>query len=248
MQAFQQGLMTGAQLGGRMRQSRLDREIGGLMSGGDYSGAANAAFAGGDLRAGQALNQYGQQQAQVERQGQITQALQSGDYDGATTFASSPEELAQIAQFRANATQQEREEAAHQAGQMAAVIQSIQSLPPEQQFAAVQQYAPQFGIDPSRLTPESISPQMLEAYRVQALGLKDYLAHQDRLADNARQDRTAEANLAAIQALAQQRQASAGAANARAARASSGGGSGGSGRTNTPRASAPSSRPWQRSW
>ena len=156
--------------------------------------------------------------------------------------------MAQITAFRDRATAAEKAQAAEKAGQMAAVLGAIQSLPPEQQLAAAQEYAPRFGIDPAGLTAETLTPQALEAYRIQAIGLKDYLSHQDRREDNARQDRVAEAQIAATRSLGTQREASANAANARAAKtrsAPSGGRSGG--RQSAPSA-APAARPWERKW
>jgi hypothetical protein len=248
LRAAQQGLMTGVQLGGRMRENRQNREIGGLMAGGDYAGASAAAFTGGDLRTGQAIQGYEREQQGVQRGQNITGALKTGDYAGAMGFASSPEEMAQITAFRDRATAAEKAQAAEKAGQMAAVLGAIQSLPPEQQLAAAQEYAPQFGIDPAGLTAETLTPQALEAYRIQAIGLKDYLSYQDRREDNARQDRVAEAQIAATRSLGTQREASANAANARAAKtrsAPSGGRSGG--RQSAPSA-APAARPWERKW
>lgn len=252
LRAAQQGLMTGVQLGGRMRENRQNREIGGLMAGGDYKGASAAAFTGGDLRTGQAIQTYDQQQQGVQRGQNITGALKTGNYAGAMDFASSPEEMAQITAFRDRATAAEKAQAAEKAGQMAAVLGAIQSLPPEQQLAAAQEYAPQFGIDPAGLTAETLTPQALEAYRIQAIGLKDYLSHQDRREDNARQDRVAEAQIAATRSLGTQREASANAANARAAKtrsAPSGGGSGGrSGGGQSQRSSAPAVNPWEQDY
>lgn len=252
LRAGQQGLMTGINLGSRMRENRQNREIGGLMAGGDYKGASAAAFTGGDLRTGQAIQGYEQQQQGVQRGQQRTDALKSGDWNEAMTFASSPEELAQVTAFRDRATAAEKEKAAQQAGQMAAILGAIQSLPPEQQLAAAQQYAPQFGVDPAALTAENLTPQALEAYRIQAIGLKDYLSHQDRQADNARQDRATEAQIAATRSLGVQREASANASNARAAKtrsAPAGGRS--SGRATggqSQRRSAPATNPWEQDY
>lgn len=186
LRAAQQGLMTGVQLGGRMRENRQNREIGGLMAGGDYKGASAAAFTGGDLRTGQAIQAYEQQQQGVQRGQQRADALKAGHWDKAMTFASSPEEMAQVTEFRDKATAAEREQVVRQAGQMATVLEAIQSLPPEQQLAAAQRYAPQFGVDPAALTAENLTPQALEAYRIQALGLKDYLSFQQKERDATR--------------------------------------------------------------
>lgn len=249
-EGFQRGLMTGAQLGGRMRENRNAREIGGMLQSGDTEGAAKYAYGQGDLRTGQAINTMARQEAERERGSQIVGALRGGNYDQAMTFASSPEELQAITQFRENATEQELAEAATHAGRLVSVLESIQSLPPEQHFEAAQRFAPMFGLDPARLTPDMVTPQVLEGYRIQALGLKDYLTYRDRQADNERQADLADVQMEAYRALATQRHASANASNARAARAaggSSGGGSRRSGGGSRPAApAAPSRKPWER--
>lgn len=172
---FQQGLMTGQQFGANLRQRRNAREIGGMLQTGDYSGAAASAYGQGDIQTGMALQGQASQQAGQERQGQIVGALKTGDFDAAASFAQSAEELAQVQQFRASASEQEKAQAVQRAEQMAMVATAIQQLPPDQQFSAAQQYAQQFGIDPSQITPEMVSPQGLEALRMRALGLKEYL-------------------------------------------------------------------------
>lgn len=248
--SFQRGMTGGWNMMQEFDKNRTGREIGGLMSSGDYKGAAARAFTGGDLRTGQAIQTYDQQQQGVQRGQNITGALKTGDYAAAMGFASSPEEMAEIAAFRDRATAAEKAQAAERAGKMAAVLGAIQSLPPEQQLAAAQQYAPQFGIDPAGLTAETLTPQALEAYRIQAIGLKDYLIHQDRREDNARQDRVAEAQIAATRSLGTQREASANAANARAAktRSAPSGGRGRSGGGQTQRSSAPAVNPWEQDY
>lgn len=190
MSAFNQGLMTGAQLGQGAYRQKQQRQVGGLMAGGDYAGAAAAAYGQGDLPTGQGIERIGQQQEAAQRQGQIVGALKTNDYEGAMGFASSPEEMAQVTAFRDNASDAERAAAAQKAVGMASVIESIQRLPPEQQLAAARQAAPQFGVDPNNITPDALG--QLDAYRIQAMGLADFLSYRDRLADNARQDRQAD--------------------------------------------------------
>lgn len=230
MSAFNEGLMTGASLGQGAYRQRQAREVGGLMTGGNYAGARDAAFGQGDLQTGFALDGRVQQQAETQRQGQITGALQSGDFDAATSFAGSPEELAQITQFRDRASEQERAQAVQQATALAAAIESVQSLPPDQQLAAAQQLAPQFGADPASITPQSLAA--LPGLRIQAMGLRDFLTHQDRQADNERQQ-------AAFEETQRHNRATEGVSASREARVgrgrSTGGGSGGG----APRAPAP---------
>jgi hypothetical protein len=231
MSAFNEGLMTGASLGRGAYQARQRQELATAYQGGGMTGAATAAFGQGDFETGSALQTAGRAEDARTRGGQIVGALKTGDYDGAMSFASSPEELAQITSFRDSASEAERAQAAQQAGSLAAVIESIQGLPLEQQFAQAQALAPQFGIDPSRITPETLTPQALNAIRIQAIGLKDFLMYQDRTLDNERQASVAEAQIASAQALADQRRVSAGVAQSREARQGAGRSSGGGSRS-----------------
>ncbi len=177
-EGFQQGLMTGAQLGGRMRQNQQRRELGGLMTSGDFGGAAKAAYGYGDIQTGAALTTVDQQNQARQRGTQIAGALAKSDYDGAMTFASSPAELEAITDFRKNATEEQRAAAVRSATDIASIIEAVQSAPPEQQLALAQQYAPRFGVDPSKITPDVL--QQLPALRIQAMGLKDFLAFEQR--------------------------------------------------------------------
>lgn len=159
-------------------EQRARNQAGRAYAGGDLSGAANALAQEGMIDEAAALGSRA-------RSEQITGALRSGDFTGAASFAKTPEELAQINTFRQNASEQERTAAAHRAGQIAAVAESVMRLPPAQRRAAAAQYAQQFGIDPSQL-PEDMSDGWLEGIRVQALGLEEYLKFKDREADNQR--------------------------------------------------------------
>jgi hypothetical protein len=176
MSAFNEGLMTGASLGRGVYGAQQNRRVGGMLSSGDYTGAAQTAYATGDLQGGQAITTLGRAEDARTRSQNITGALKTGDYTGAMNFASSPEELAAITEYRDSASEAERADAAQRATSLASVIQSIQSLPPEQQLDAARRVAPQFGVDPNTITPESL--QQLDALRLQALGLKDFLEFQ----------------------------------------------------------------------
>ena len=248
MSAFQQGLMSGAELGRGIYRAQGDRRVGGLMTSGDYTGAAAAAYGQGDLATGQGIERIGQQQAATERGGQIVGALKTGDYEGATSFASTPEELAQITQFRETASEAERTQKAQEAGRLASVIMSITDLPPEQQLSAAQSVAPQFGIDPAQITPDVL--QRLPALQMQAMGLADFLTYQDRTADNARMDAQAAETARANRAREEAANGRLGIAASREARVgsgrSSGGRSSGGSRSSGSAPARPSSRPWER--
>jgi hypothetical protein len=178
MSAFNQGLMTGAQLGQGAYRQRQAREVGGLMSSGDYTGAASAAYGQGDLQGGQAITTLGRAEDTRTRGQNITGALRTGDYTGAMNFASSPEELAAITEFKNTASAAEIAQTAQRATALASVLESIEGLPPEQQLAAAQAAAPQFGIDPATLTPDRLTPQSLRALRIQAMGYADFLSYE----------------------------------------------------------------------
>lgn len=181
--SFQQGLMTGSRLGQGAYKARNARELGGLMSSGNIEGARNLAYTQGDLQTGQALDGRVQQQAEQQRGQNIVGALKTNDYAGAMNFANTPEELQAITQFKESATEAELAAAAQRSEQMAMVVGSIQSLPPEQQLQAAQAAAAQFGIPPESITPDMVTPQALERLRMQSLGLKDYLTYQQKERD-----------------------------------------------------------------
>lgn len=173
--SFQQGMMTGSELGGRMRDRRNARAVGGMMASGDLAGARNTAYQQGDLRMGQHLDGQVSEQAAAQRGLQVTDALRGGDYDAASGFAQTPQELAAIQQFRENASEAERSQAAQRFGTVAMAIESVQGLPPEQQGQAAQEAARSLGLDPSQLPPDTWTPQGLERARMQALGYAEYL-------------------------------------------------------------------------
>ena len=244
--SFQQGMMTGQQLGSGLRERRNAREVGGMMASGNVAGARSAAYQQGDLRTGQALDGQVRDQQQAERGANLTGLLRSGDYGGAEALANSPEELQQITEFRTNASEQERAAAAARAGEMAALVGSIQSLPPEQQYAAAQQAAQRMGMDPASITPDMVTPQELERLRMQSMGLAAYLQFQDREADNRRQDEQFAETRRHNQATEGVAQARVGVSQAREGRVAARGG-GRSGGGSAPRTAAPAARPpWER--
>lgn len=173
--SFQQGMMTGQQLGTGLRERRNSREVGGLMASGNVAGARAAAYQQGDLRTGQHLDGQVREQGERERGTQITGALRGGDFGAAAEFANTPQELAAIEAFRSNASETERAQAARRFGTVAMAIESVQNLPPDQQGAAAQEAARSLGLDPSQLPPDTWTPQGLERARMQALGYAEYL-------------------------------------------------------------------------
>lgn len=245
----QEGLMTGVQIGTRMRERREAREVGGLMSSGNVQGARDAAYQQGDLRTGQHLDGQVTQRATAERGLQLTGMLREGDYAGAEGLAQTPQELQQLTEFRNTASEAEKAAAVQRSEQLATVVGSIMTLPPEQQFAAAQQAAARMGMDPNAITPDMVTPQALEGMRMQAMGLAAYLQHQDRETDNRRQEEQFAETRRHNQATEGVAQARVGVTQSREARVAagrtrSGGGSRPSGGA---RPSAPASRPpWER--
>lgn len=209
MDGFNQGLMTGRRVGAEARQNRDNRQIGGLMASGDYAGAASAAYGAGDLGAGHAIQRHDQDQQARGRGQQITGALRTGSYDEAMSFASTPEELAQITQFRDSATEAQRTQAAEAAGNFAVVAQGLRALPVEQRVQRAQQLAPQFGLDPSEMTLEALTDEAIDIQIMKAMGLKDFLTMQGQQSDREQRGRLTEAQITATEALTGQRQAQA---------------------------------------
>lgn len=186
---FQNGLMTGAQLGRGAYQAGQRRAVGGLMASGDYAGARDAAYGQGDISTGAAIDGRVQQQAAQARNVEMGGMIQSGDYEGAQGVAAGAGDLQGMAQVQAwasRASEQEKEATAEALGRLASVAQSLQSLPPEQRFARAQELAPQFGIDPAQITPESLSDEGIQGLVAQAIGLKDFLSYQQRERDATR--------------------------------------------------------------
>lgn len=178
--SFQQGLMTGNQMGTQLRERRNARELGGLMSSGNIEGARNLAYTQGNIELGGTLDTRVKNEADKARAGNITTALRTENYDGALGFAETPAELQAIQQFRETASDQEKAEATQRAENLAMVATAIQNLPPAEQLNAARSYATQFGMDPNSITPEMITPQALDALRMRALGVKDYLSYQQK--------------------------------------------------------------------
>lgn len=246
--SFQRGMTGGWNMMSGFNENREKRDLSSAYKTGGMTGARDAAYGQGNFQLGGQLDTRVKAEDTASRGRQIAGALKTGSYEDAMGFASSPEEFAQITAVRDNATASERATFRHNAENMVAVLTAVEGLPPEQQFAAIQHYAPQFGIDPGQITPEAVTPQAIRGWRVKAGGLASFMAAEDRAADNARQDRETAARIEAMRSLGIQREASANAANARAAKtrsAPSGGRSGG--RQSAPSA-APAARPWERKW
>ena len=158
---------------------RTRNQAGRAYAAGDMEGATNALASGGMFeQAGAMRTQLRADQGRT-RGANITGALRSGDFSGARSFAQSPEELAGIQTFMQNASTQEVAQSQRRAGNFVSVLTSIGSIQdPAQRLAAARQQAPMFGLDPNTITADQVSPEFLEAQRMQALGLVEYLNQQ----------------------------------------------------------------------
>lgn len=166
---------------------RTRNQAGRAYASGDMDGATNALASGGMLQEAGVMRTQQRADETRERSGRITEALRSPDPSSARALAQTPEELAGIQTFVQNASAQELAAARQRAGNFVAALTAIGSIQdPAQRLAAAQQQAPAFGLDPATITIEQVSPEFLEAQRVQALGLEEYLKYQDREADNRR--------------------------------------------------------------
>lgn len=187
---FTQGLMTGGQLGRGIREQGQRREIGGLMTAGNLTGARDAAYGQGNLELGGQLDARVRAQATQAREQGVGTALAAGNYDEATRAAGGDVQLlGQIRQWKSQATADEVTAANAKFTNLAALAEAIGSVPdPQERLRIATQMAPMLGINPAEITPEALTDQALSAIRVRAMGLANALAYEDRQADNRRQD------------------------------------------------------------
>jgi hypothetical protein len=158
---------------------RTRNQAGRAYAAGDMAGATNALASGGMLEQAGAMRTQMRADEGRTRGASMTGALRSGDYAGARAFAQTPEELAGVQTFMQNASTQEVAQAQRRAGNFVSVLTSIGSIQdPAQRLAAARQQAPMFGLDPNTITADQVSPEFLEAQRMQALGLVEYLNQQ----------------------------------------------------------------------
>jgi hypothetical protein len=158
---------------------RTRNQAGRAYAAGDMEGATNALASGGMLeQAGAMRTQLRADQGRT-RGASITDALRTGDYAGASAFAQSPEELQTVQTYSQTAATQNLAERQRRAGNYVSVLTAIGNIQdPAQRLAAAQRQAPMFGLDPNTITLEQVSPEFLEAQRMQALGLVEYLNQQ----------------------------------------------------------------------
>lgn len=158
---------------------RTRNQAGRAYAAGDMAGATNALASGGMFEQAGAMRTQQRADEVRTRGANMTGALRAGDYAGARAFAQSPEELQTVQTYSQTAATQNLAERQRRAGNYVAVLTSIGSIQdPAQRLAAARQQAPSFGLDPNTITLEQVSPEFLEAQRIQALGLVEYLNQQ----------------------------------------------------------------------
>jgi hypothetical protein len=139
-----------------------------------------------------ALQQRQQSERQATRQQAIGGAL--SQLDGLPEpvrmlAQSDPEGAMQLWEMTGKMDAQQASAAKVNAEKLAAVVTGLQQLPPQQRFAEAQRLAPQFGIDPAQITPETMSDAGIQAILTQAMGVKGVLDYRLNVAkfDNQRQ-------------------------------------------------------------
>ena len=146
-----ESFMTGINAGNQQADRRTRMMTGQRAAAGDFAGASQAAYQGGDLATGGALAQQGRQQ-------QIAPLLRDGQYDQAMRIPGvTPEEMQGIAQFRASRSKEELDLAAAKFEALAGVVSGLGQLPVDQRLGEAQRLAPMFGMDPSQITPEMLT-------------------------------------------------------------------------------------------
>lgn len=96
---------------------------------------------------------------------------------------SDPEGAMQLWEMTGKMDAQQQAAATANAEKLAAVVTGLAELPPEQRFAQAVQLAPQFGLDPAKITPEALSDQGIQAILAQAMGVKGVLDYRMKQAE-----------------------------------------------------------------
>lgn len=177
---FQQGLMTGAQLGqGAYRQGQR-RELASAYQSGGMTGAATAAFGQGDFESGMQFQQRGRQQS-------VGTALATGDFDAATTAADGDVQLlGQIRQWKESASEAEIAAASRRAESFAQIgIQLLDVKDPVQRRQQALAIAQREGIPPDQI-PEVLTDDMLTGWYRSNMSAAELLAERKDARDATR--------------------------------------------------------------
>lgn len=94
-----------------------------------------------------------------------------------------PEGAMQLWEMTGTMDKQQQEAAKANAERLATVVASLAELPPEQRYAQAVELAPQFGIDPRQITPQTMSDAGIQAILAQAMGVKGVLDYRQRVAE-----------------------------------------------------------------
>ena len=182
----QQGFETGkAQRAQRVQDEALVK----ISANPNDTGAINALLPVNPGLYGQlagAQQQRQQMQRQEARQSAIGGALagMEGLPEPVRMLAQSdPEGAMQLWEMSGKMDAQQLAAAKASAERLAAVVGTLGGIPPEQRLAQAQRLAPQFGIDPARITPETVSDAGMQATLTQAMGVKAALELRQREAE-----------------------------------------------------------------
>lgn len=175
-----ESFMTGMNAGNATADRRTRMMTGQRAAAGDFAGASQAAYQGGDLQTGGALALQGRQQ-------QVTPLLQGGRYDEAAQIPGlTPEELAQIQTFRSQSDEQTRKLAADKFTMYGSIAAGLLNVPAEQRAAEAARLAPIIGMDPSLITPDMLSDAGLQTLIARSIGTAEYLQEQRQAAKDER--------------------------------------------------------------
>lgn len=180
LQAFEMG-----QAGRKEREREAAmKTFGNALSMNDYEGASKIGF-GIDPALGMQARQYGESQNALALNKQIAPLMAAGKYDEASTLAAPSgnlDLLAQLEQFKQNATLQQRQDAAYKAEEFAKVAAGYKGISAEQAAAKWQQdqvLLQQRGIDPAALAQfDPMDPKDIEDAIFSAQSLADIQAGQ----------------------------------------------------------------------
>lgn len=173
-------LEAGERAGMTQRRNTAATQAGGMMSRGDYKGAADAFLSAGDVQSGVAVSKLGEEQQghaqKLARQTAVQQKLAANDISGAYAAAGADKDLV-------DALDKVSEHARDTTAQLASALTALKGpdgnwLPPElarQRYAAIKPTLLARGLPPAQLDGFDPTPENLEAVQNQVLGLKEQL-------------------------------------------------------------------------
>ena len=196
-------------------QDRARRQAGQSMASGDLVGASQTLARAGNLDGAFSLQQANQRQKEQEvaaqraaealqRRRQVGGLLADGDFRGASAEAFRAGDLdlgGQIQSMRSTMNEAQRKEAADRAEWMARAAQALDQAPAEQYdgvFATLEPTLRAMGLPQAQIEQfrqDGRDPAKRQAFIAQAMTVVEALQEADRKADNAREDRKADAQI-----------------------------------------------------